>query len=631
MSYRGHEPVVIEEFNGLWKRGDADSVPLDHFSEGNNLAFIESGFETRPGLDTLIAKGGVRMYNYKMQNGESFLSLDEDGNIWHSLLDGSGTIYGPILSIPEMEDFGFVSIAGRAYITPFKTYLDSNGVESQKGIDGEFVYVYKGDGVAARKAAGFPPTNSDDTPMIAFNNPLVGLIEEGIRILAVTFSDGAGDSTSLGPTVLPTIYAPGNQSISLTNIPLGGVGITQRKIWSTKVIPSEEWTANCADFTFYLVTTIDDNTTTSAILSFVDADLVTAFVPGALPNPTSGGLEVRNSATEGHCTIGLHVVGVVYETDTGYLSAPGPEVFGVQTFIDDRKAITVSNIPVSPSATVVKRHLVASKAIVGYNGDDHDYQLFFIPDGTIDNNVDTTKTVSFFDGELLDDASHLLDNFSEIPAGVTLTTYHGRMVLTTTFDDISVAYLSAAGEPEAIDQVDGVLIAPLDGMPLTNAQEYRDILYLFKKVRTYAYVDNGDVPSTWALTIIDNGIGASVHGIGQVLDSGGINIEFLMIVDFSGIMIFNGLFQRPELTWKIGDFWTELDRNFFSKIQLINDSLTQVVYMTLPEGNILMGDYKNGLNPKDIRWITWSFDIFAETIALFNTNTLAIGSSGAIS
>ena len=117
-NFRGHEPVVIEEFNGLWRRGDADSVPIDHFSDCNNIQYIESGFETRDGLDTLIAKNNVvRMYNYRMQTGESLLLLDNNGDIYHALLDGSNTVYGPILSIAGMTDFGFVAVAGRAYIT----------------------------------------------------------------------------------------------------------------------------------------------------------------------------------------------------------------------------------------------------------------------------------------------------------------------------------------------------------------------------------------------------------------------------------------------------------------------------------------------------------------------------------
>jgi hypothetical protein len=44
---RDHEPIVLEEFNGLWKRGDPESCPIDHFPDGENFQSIESGFETR--------------------------------------------------------------------------------------------------------------------------------------------------------------------------------------------------------------------------------------------------------------------------------------------------------------------------------------------------------------------------------------------------------------------------------------------------------------------------------------------------------------------------------------------------------------------------------------------------------
>src|SRR6476646_5739242 len=99
MSLRDHEPLVIESFNGLWARGDADSCPLDHFTDCNNIQYIQSGFKTRDGLDTYRAVGDVlRLYNYVMQSGESLLILDVHGNIDHSI--NETTLYGPILSIP---------------------------------------------------------------------------------------------------------------------------------------------------------------------------------------------------------------------------------------------------------------------------------------------------------------------------------------------------------------------------------------------------------------------------------------------------------------------------------------------------------------------------------------------------
>jgi len=630
---RDHQPILIEEFNGLWKRGDEDSCPIDHASECNNVQFFESGVETRDGLDTLVARGNaVRVYNFKLQDQETLIILDTNGDIYHATnYDGDNftNVFGPILHVDGMTDFGFYATAGRGYISPFGTFVDAAGVKYQKGLENEFVYVYKGDGTQARKAAGFSPTNSDDTPLVAYNSPIDGLIDKGIHVIACSFGDGGGgDSTGLGPSVFSVIYAPGGKEAIVNNLPIGDPSISERFVWMTHAIDPKDWNA-AGPFTFFLAKTVNDNTSINTIISIADTDLTVPFVAGALPNPTSGGITAQNSVTDGHCDLGLHIIGVVYETDTGFLTAPGPEVFAVQSFVNVNKAIDIANIPVSPDPFVTKRHLVASKTITNYNGDDHGYQLFFIPDGTIDNNIDTTKTVSFYDIDLLEDASYLMDNFSEIPAGVTLAEYKGRMVLTTTFTDISIAYLSAPGEPEAIDQVDGILIMPLDGNPITNAQEYRDVLYTYKKTRTRAWNDNGDVPSTWQGVTLDQGIGASVHGIAQVLDSGGVNVEFILVVYFGGLYLFNGLYTEIPLSWKIEDLWFAIDRNNFANIQILNDSLNKIIYITLPDRQMLRGEYSNGLNPKDIKWTPWTFNIQTTTIALIATDTLVIGAEQA--
>ena len=37
-----------------------------------------------------------------------------------------------------------------------------------------------------------------------------------------------------------------------------------------------------------------------------------------------------------------------------------------------------------------------------------------------------------------------------------------------------------------------------------------------------------DEPATWTEETLDQGVGAPVHGIATVLDSGGVNIDFLL-------------------------------------------------------------------------------------------------------
>jgi hypothetical protein len=618
---RGHNATVIEEFEGYWKRGDADSVPLDHFSDCNNIAFIESGFETRPGLDTFIGKGPVlRLYNYKTQDKEGLLILVEGGSIYHALTDGSNTVYGPILTVNGMTDFAFHAYNGRAYISPFKTETDLLGQEYQRGLENEYLYVYKGEGTAARRAGGFPPSLGEGKESFkAFNSRYDGVVSKGVHLLGIIDQNG-----TLLTRVFPVVYAPGNKEIELIDIPTP-IGVTSRWVVMTKAIDPKDYVPDQATYSYYQALEIADNTTKHARLSVADSGLTTLVGIGSIP--TSESLHAQTSNTDGFADLGFHLIGVVYETDTGYLTAPGPENFASINVVDIKKAIRVTNIPVSPYNYVEKRHIVATRAIQDYNGDQKGYQFYFVPEGTLDDNTTTELEVSFYDLDLLDDASHLIDNFAEIPAGAILTTYKSRMVLATTFEDVSLVYLSAPGEPEAFDQVDGLIIVPLDGVPISNAQEYRDVLYVTKKTRTYGCIDNGQNPSEWpAPQPLDQGIGASIHGIAKVLDSDGVNIDFILVTDYSGIMIFNGAYSRPELSWKIQDFWYALPKNWFSNMQIMNDSLSQILYVTLPDRRILIGDYKRGLDPKNIRWGIWSFNTDVQSIALVQTNTLVIGS-----
>ncbi len=345
--------------------------------------------------------------------------------------------------------------------------------------------------------------------------------------------------------------------------------------------------------------------------------------------PTGASITVVQGGA-GFYELGFHLFAVIFETDTGFLTAPGPATFTGFTVLSTTNQLDLTGIPTGDS-TVVARHIIATKAIINYNDDQDGFQFFFVPDGKISDNTTTIISISSYDIDLLTDASHLIDNFTTIAAGVGLTTYNNRLVITTEFDNVSLARLSHPGEPEAISQVDGFIIVPLDGRNITIVQEFRDVLYLFKQVRTYASVDNGDAPATWSgPLVIDQGIGAPVHGISEVLDSGGVNIDMLLIADFSGVILFNGAYGRPELSWKIQDFWLALDRDLFQLIQVMNDTIDQRIYFTLPNRTILEGNYARGMNPQTIRWMKWNFDVKVNTIALIETNTLAIGSNGLI-
>jgi len=500
---REHSPITLNTFNGLYQRGETEEVPLDHFSDCENLQPIgDRAFATRFGIDmfqNVIGPLGniVRFYNYIMPGGSTLLVLTWDGTtgkIYHVV--NETTVHGPILTKVGMHDFAFVANNGYAYISPIGYYTIGD-LNLEKGLQSEFLYVYLGAGSAARKAAG---------------------------------------------------------------------------------------------------------------------------------NSPSGTMTVANGAA-GHTDAGNKLFAVVFESDTGWLSAPS--AFSALTVTNAILSVSFSNIPISLQSHITKRHIVATKSITSYNGDPTGYTYYFIPNATVPDNVTVVLgNISFYDADLLDDASHLLDNYSEIPAGATLGLYHNRLVLAATYADQSLALVAEPGEPEAINQISGLLVVPLDGNPITNNQELRDVLYVFKRARTVAFVDNGDDPSTWEMTTVDAALGTCIHGVATVIDSGSSMTDYLIIATYKGIMIFSGTYIIPELSWKIADFWYNQDRNLFRYIQIVNEPVSQNLYCTLPDRRLLVGNYTNGLDPGKIRWWPWRFEVKLNTIALVNIDQVIFGAEG---
>lgn len=681
---REHDPVIIEEFNGLWSRGDDESCPLDHMLLATNIQFIHSGVETRQAAApyaSLVSyqkdiRQTMRVYNFTTQKlGQTFLVLSE-GWIYHVV---TPTDMRLIYNTGFVEDFAFIQIANRAYISPFRTITSPTGEKYQLGITTDYLRVYDPDNgdTVARLAAGFAPTNATFTPpvpppagksdggqkpLVSYNSTKDGKVTAGVHIITTT--NGNGPAT---PDMSSVVNSPGDKMIQIDNIPLGPGGV-DRRIAMTKAIPPNQYTGTPADYNskLFLVYTIPaaDNITTSVTIDLDDAGFPATFiVPDATPAPTlTTSLQVFNTDINGFCDAGFHLVGVVYESKSGYLSAPGPEHFGGNTYVNEGKSIRVKNIPLGPTniggATPWKRHIVSTKTIETYDGNQKNYQFFFVPNAILDETKQsvTELLINYYDSDLVADASHLSDNFNRIPCGVNLCEYHSRLVIvgdghfplkpdgitedTTKPDNRSIAWVSAAGEPEAISQIDGLIITPLDGNPLTNCESFRDNLYLFKQNRTYSVVDNQDDPTTWGpVEVVDQGVGTCVHGIAEVLDSGGVNVDYLIVIDHSGLMLFNGTYARPELSWKIENIWTHFDKNSFHHFQIVNDSIRKKFWLThpnwihdpilnkdVPSQLIWMADYGNGLNPKDIRWALWNFEKVAVTsLVLYKNDKLILG------
>ncbi len=352
---------------------------------------------------------------------------------------------------------------------------------------------------------------------------------------------------------------------------------------------------------------------------YLGAGVTARKAAGATP---AGNVIPANGAA-GHTDAGLHVFGVVGETDSGFLSEP----YALASFTTSPLlSVSFTNVPVLVGTQWTKRHIVVTKVIPSFNGDLTGYDLFFLPGAIINDNTTTVlANQSFYDADLLEDASHLLDNLAEIPAGACLWLYHDRLCLATTYNDISLIYVSAPGEPEAISEIDGLIIVPLDGNPITNGAELRDIMYVFKRSRTTSYTDTGEEPSSWPDSPIDAALGTCVHGIATVLDSGNASVDFFIICTYAGIILFNGRYILPELSFKIEARWKSQDRNEYRKIQIVNCPTKKTIYCVLPDSSLLKGNYQNGMDPKNIRWSPDYWYQVVNCVAIVNIDDIVLG------
>ena len=335
---------------------------------------------------------------------------------------------------------------------------------------------------------------------------------------------------------------------------------------------------------------------------------------GAVP---TGVMAAVNSATSGNVEKGFHLIAVVYETESGFLTAPGPQVFASVTATGDF-SVDISGIPTGPSY-VSARRILMTQIITDYNGNQNGYEFFFVPNGRIADNSTATLTISCFDADLFTSADYLFDLYDEIPAMVWLTMYNGRLVGGGENSNPSVVRISEAGQPEAFNEVTGLLLVDPSNTtsPVNNGQELRGVLHLFKRDRTYGTSDNNMAPATWQVTPIDKGVGTGPHGIATVTDADGVSADRIFVASLRGLEIYTGVYQSNEASFKIFDLWKRINKVAFNTINLAHDPVEKIVYCAVPldaattPSHILVCNYANydpSINSFHMaaRWSIWT-------------------------
>jgi len=343
--------------------------------------------------------------------------------------------------------------------------------------------------------------------------------------------------------------------------------------------------------------------------------------------PTATVVSTVEGVTAGDIDAGRHKFAVIYETESGFLTGFGPLIATVftPTLYDapGSKQVLITNIPLGPAGTFA-RHIVATKS-----GEE---AYFFVPDGDILDNTTTSVTLSFFDSELVESADYLEDQLTEIPACLKMVTYGSRAALIGFPNpDGSLVRLSRSGEPEAFDQITGIKQISVDDQHnLQTGFELRGLLYLGKTLGWFALQDNGLDPAEWDEAIsIDKGISGYVFGVSDIPNQiEGATRDRVLIVDASGVLVFDGVFRDPDLTWKIRDIWKRINRSLANKIQILDDPVNKNIYLNIPLGlgatdinAILFGDYSecgSFPNAKDIKWTIWRYPQDPLSISIFD-------------
>jgi len=349
-----------------------------------------------------------------------------------------------------------------------------------------------------------------------------------------------------------------------------------------------------------------------------------AQIAGGAAVPPTPGMTAGVSGI-GYFDPGIHAFACGFETATGFITQFG--AFCHCTTEED-KGVQLTNIPIGPPGTVARilfsTKNVADPATNTFNGDYQNAEWFFIPTGRIADNTTTTKEGSFFDADLVDQADYILEQLPTIPAGVGITSYQGSMVVWGEDANPATVRVSKAGEPESFNAVEGFAqVEPTVGGGVRNCVEFRSSLYILKATRCYVTQATNQEALFWQYPLLDGSVGTECHGVGKIFERNSNTVDKYLVASRRGLMMFTGNFEE-EISWKVKDIWQRITKIYFQKIQVAIDSDNQVIYISLPlDGStltnaLLVGDYTNGLNAKNIKWALWTFPHYPISMGLDN-------------
>lgn len=564
---KADEKVEIDSFRGLYSRGTVDEVPKDHAQDCLNLDFTSEGHAaTRDGLtkSLVIPHSGIRRFFSMAAIADNYLEtlpapagVTDGAALLH--LDNASQLWignkaTPLFALAGMLDFAALNVNNKIYISP------NNG---PNGFQGALLQVLNPRTWTIRDAAGHAPEQASGSSLAAALSATTGVVPLGVHKFAVIYETDTGFWTPPGPKITKVITAATNANpVVFTAVGHGMTTGESHKFYGMN------WTQ--ANATWH-VTRIDDDHFSIPL----DTTGLAAFVAG-------------------------NVAG-------GFLSAT--------VTADGVSKIDLTAIPVGP-AYVTRRLILATRA--------DEEEFFFIPNkvgcvSEINNNTATTTTVDFDDTELIASADYLFDLLEAIPAGSGMAKYRGRIA-------IAAPYLPGITERVLVSNIDDIesfnwvsgyiqVQTERDSNEVHTLFVLRDTLYMAKGTGTFGTEDNGGNPSTWAVTVVDAVVGCWTYGASAFTqtqsspDTG----DIIVVASVPGVYFFDGVYRRPELSWKIEALWRRINFNFFHRVTVTHDPWRHKIYITVPldsatEPNVLLVcDYTDGRDKENVKWGAYTF------------------------
>lgn len=255
-----HVPLPIEDWKGIYARGETDTVPSEYLYDALNVKYGDKEVYTRDGAARILDDADiVRFFVYK-RLGETIrhIYLNTSGQLFDSLFPGA-----PIWTDVLFVDFSMGNFNNRAYITPHNRKV---------GIPGKHLLVYDGSG-SARLAGGAAPSGFTLT---ANNSASVGDVEAGVHLFAIAFESSSGFITAPGPSNFPALVAAGGDSVDIANIPALPTGMVAVRILATKAI--QNYNGNQEGYEYFLVDSSSGGRViggaSSVTVNFFDAQLL---------------------------------------------------------------------------------------------------------------------------------------------------------------------------------------------------------------------------------------------------------------------------------------------------------------------------------------------------------------------